>query len=58
VVPLSLLPELRMLSDDVLSFPDAVTKVGETTLPMFDSKTLTVYRPWKSNTHVSSQKGL
>jgi hypothetical protein len=31
VVPLSLLPELRKLGDDVLSFPKAIYSVCDTT---------------------------
>jgi hypothetical protein len=48
VVPLSLLPELRKLPDDVLSFPDAVEKVSGIQL-IVALTALIAYRPWKSN---------
>jgi hypothetical protein len=47
VVPLSLLPELRKLPDDVLSFPGAVEKVRGIPFLGSDTGTLIVYRTWK-----------
>jgi hypothetical protein len=46
VVPLSLLPELRKLPDDVLSFPKAVERVSTTT---FRSKYLALQQTeWRT----------
>ena len=47
VVPLSLLPELRKLPDDVLSFAGAVEKVRGMPFLASHESTLIVYRVWK-----------